>query len=213
MLKIYQTDRDGYYVGPSYADESPLEPGRYLLPAYAYTEPPPQAVANKVIRRVGKVWTQVDDFRGTKYWLADGTEHEITELGVTIPPEALFEKPKPPLAVVKAEKMSDINALRQLANQSYFNHAGKQIACDPLSRSDIDGINGYVATRNSLPPGWYGGWKAIDNTYVPITNTAQWYAFYESMILQGQANFAHSQQLKAEVLAATTHEQVEAINW
>lgn len=40
-------------------------------------------------------WKAMLDFRGTKYWLADGTEMEITDLGVAIPPGALREKPAP----------------------------------------------------------------------------------------------------------------------
>ena len=41
----------------------------------------------------GKDWVQVVDERGTKYWLKDGSEHTITELGIEIPKDALFMKP------------------------------------------------------------------------------------------------------------------------
>jgi len=87
------------------------------------------------------------------------------------------------------------------------------IACDPLSRSDIDGINGYVATRGEMPPNWVGGWKAVDNSIVSIPDVVTWNAFFDSMIAQGQANFAKSEGLKAQLNAATTPEQVAAITW
>lgn len=38
---VYQTDNAGLYTGPTQADESPLEPGVYLLPAGAVDQPPP----------------------------------------------------------------------------------------------------------------------------------------------------------------------------
>ncbi|RQS60419.1 phage tail protein [Burkholderia sp. Bp8986] len=38
---VFQTDRAGLYVGPVEADESPLEPGVYLMPARAVEAAPP----------------------------------------------------------------------------------------------------------------------------------------------------------------------------
>lgn len=117
------------------------------------------------------------------------------------------------LAPLKAAKNDEINAARLAANFSTFQHAGKAIACDQLSRSDIDGTNGFVSLYGSLPPGWPGGWKAVDNTYVPIASVNDWKAFYASMFAAGNANFAKAQALKAQLDAATTAEQVAAIVW
>jgi len=121
--------------------------------------------------------------------------------------------PQVSLDQLKFAKNLEINLARLAANQKTFTHGGKLFACDPLSRSDIDGINGHVGTRGSLPVDWIGGWKAIDNSIVPIQNVADWNAFYDSMIAQGQANFLKSQNLKAQLAAATTSEQIEAIVW
>jgi len=118
-----------------------------------------------------------------------------------------------PLDDLRLAKNAEINTARLAANQTTFTHGGKLFACDPLSRSDIDGINGRVGTRGSLPVDWIGGWKAVDNSIVPIQNVADWNAFYDSMIAQGQANFAKSERLKAQLAVATTPEQVTAINW
>lgn len=117
------------------------------------------------------------------------------------------------LVALKSAKNSQINAARLAANFTVFTHAGKTIACDQLSRSDIDGMNGFVTLYGSLPPGWPGGWKAVDNTYVAITTVAEWKAFYASMFTQGNTNFAKSQTLKASLAAATTAAQVQAIVW
>lgn len=139
---------------------------------------------------------------GAPGWLWDGQ-------ALTPPPP-----PTPPtLAQLKATKNDEINAARLAANFSHFEHAGKQIACDQLSRSDIDGTNGFVALYGALPPGWPGGWKAIDNTYVAIADVAAWKAFYASMFAAGNANFARAQALKDALAAATTAEEVAAIGW
>jgi hypothetical protein len=39
--QVCQLDAESYFVGPTFADESPLEPGVYLLPAGAVDAPAP----------------------------------------------------------------------------------------------------------------------------------------------------------------------------
>lgn len=117
------------------------------------------------------------------------------------------------LAPLKAAKNAEINAARLAASFSTFTHAGKAIACDQLSRSDIDGTNGFVSLYGAMPPGWPGGWKAVDNTYVPIATVGDWKAFYASMFAAGNANFAKAQALKTQLDAAATAEEVAAIAW
>lgn len=106
-----------------------------------------------------------------------------------------------------------INSLRLQTNQTSFSYLGKDIATDPLSRSDIDAINGEVNNTGAFPAGWPGGWKCIDNTYVALTTVTQWKAFYTAMVNQGSINFAHAQDLKATITAATTAEAVLAVTW
>jgi hypothetical protein len=139
------------------------------------------------------------DYQQYLAWVAEGNEPESITL--------------PTLAELKANKNAEINAERLKANLTTFTHNGKLFACDQLSRGDIDGINGYVATRNSLPPDWIGGWKAVDNSIIGIPDVNAWNAFYDSMIAQGQANFAHSQMLKAMLAAADTETEINEIGW
>lgn len=117
------------------------------------------------------------------------------------------------LADVKDAQKMVINLSRAKANQTSFIYETKEIAVDALSRSDIEGTNGYVLANNSFPAGWPGGWKCMDNTYVPITAIATWNLFYAAMVNQGTANFAKAQTLKAAIDAATTIAEVEAIVW
>lgn len=117
------------------------------------------------------------------------------------------------LAQVKAQKNAEINTARLAANRTTFTFGGKAIACDELSRGDIDGVNGIVTLTGALPPGWPGGWKAVDNSVVLIPDVLTWTLFYGAMVAQGTANFNHAQALKATLAAATTIAEVEAIQW
>lgn len=117
------------------------------------------------------------------------------------------------LLSAKTQKNAEINEARLKANFSTFKHLDKTFACDQLSRSDIDGTNGFVSLYGSLPPGWPGGWKAVDNSYIPITSVNDWKAFYSSMFTQGNANFLHAQSLKTRLEQATTVQEVQAITW
>lgn len=71
----------GEYLFTGDADESPLEPGAYLIPADATeTEPPKSKAGFARVFRNG-AWEYVKDVRGTQYWLRDLSEHVQSELG------------------------------------------------------------------------------------------------------------------------------------
>jgi hypothetical protein len=116
-------------------------------------------------------------------------------------------------ATVKLAKNLQINELRAQANQTYFTHTGKQVACDALSRSDIDAVAGSIALTGAFPTGFPGAWKAMDNSYVMLPDVDAFKAMYASMTLQGGVNFARSQTLKGQLASATTAAQVNAIQW
>lgn len=140
---------------------------------------------------------------------------DLQALGLEIAPEPELtpEQLAAQLAAAKIAKNLQINAWRMAANQTSFTHDGKTIACDGLSRSDIDAVAGSISLTDSFPPGFPGAWKAIDNSYLQLPDVAAFKAMYASMTQQGTANFAHSQALKAALAQATTVEQVNAITW
>jgi hypothetical protein len=106
-----------------------------------------------------------------------------------------------------------INEWREMANYSYFIFRGKRIACDRLSRSDIDGTGIFVATEGKLPDIWLGGWKAIDNSYVQITSVEDWREFIFAMYDQGQENFQHAQALKYLITLSTDVDFIRNLTW
>lgn len=95
-LIVYQTDLDGYFIGPVEADPDPLNPGGHLIPAGCIGSVPPPLAANEAARWVSGAWAKEPDFVGMVYWLADGSQHEITQRGIAPPADALSSAPPPP---------------------------------------------------------------------------------------------------------------------
>lgn len=54
---VYQTDNDGILVDQMEADESPLEPGVYLIPARCVLRVPPPCPSGMRVRWTGDDWT------------------------------------------------------------------------------------------------------------------------------------------------------------
>jgi hypothetical protein len=148
----------------------------------------------------------------TTYWDAETK----TQLERNCTPEEIAEievRKSPPIADLKAAKNAEINAARLAANFTTFTHAGKTIACDQLSRSDIDAVAGSISLTGDFPVGFPGAWKAADNSYLLLPDVDAFKDLYASMTLQGALNFGHSQSLKTALAAATTVEEVNAIVW
>ena len=58
-MKVYQTDFDGFYVGETLAQESPLEPGVFLIPGGAFEAKPPALSGGERARMVSGSWVTV----------------------------------------------------------------------------------------------------------------------------------------------------------
>lgn len=64
-MHIYNYDPDtGEYFGEGLADESPLESGKYLIPAYATDKPVPALKPGEAAIYSGEKWSVVTDYRG-----------------------------------------------------------------------------------------------------------------------------------------------------
>lgn len=132
---------------------------------------------------------------------------------IELPPPPPPQLTEAELASLKAKKNADINRWRLEANKTQFTHNGKVIACDELSRGDIDAVASSIALTGSFPAEFPGAWKAVDNSLVLLPTIEAFKAMYASMTAQGTANFNRSQQLKAALAAATTEADIDAIVW
>nr|WP_314862059.1 DUF4376 domain-containing protein [uncultured Undibacterium sp.] len=146
---------------------------------------------------------EVDDFAQRKY-LAIGKNLVI---------DPSWIEPVIDLAPIKAAKNLQINEWRSNANLTSFTHAGKRIACDALSRSDIEGVAGNISLLGAFPAGFPNAWKAMDNTYILLPTIAAFKDMYASMTAQGTINFGHSQDLKLALANAETAQEIDDIKW
>ncbi len=90
----------------------PLDPmsGQPKVPGSAMTEAPPATGKHEAAKVVDGAWQVVPDWRGHTYWLADGSRHEISELGVEPPADALDEAPPESLENLADRKRAAIEA-------------------------------------------------------------------------------------------------------
>lgn len=102
-MNVYHYDAEtGEFVGATIAQEDPKDPGKYLVPANATVDAPPAPAENQSAVFRNGTWSKVADYRGTKYYDAEGVEHTIHTLGKTVPVDATTTPPPGPDYVLQA---------------------------------------------------------------------------------------------------------------
>lgn len=166
------------YVSSGLADESPLEPGVFLVPAHATTIEPPATGTHEAAIFVNGGWRIVPDFRGTSYWL-DGVRHEIEQLGETVPAGASLEKPQASPEQTRASAWEKIKAERdrRLLTGGFpllVDGAEKWFHSDHTSRSQQLALDA-LASRMKAAGAADGAlvtpvpWKTMDGSKLPMT--------------------------------------------
>jgi hypothetical protein len=177
------------YIGPGNADPSPLEPGSWLIPAYATAIDPPVPVAGTVRRFVGGAWEYADV--------------------VVEPVDPEYE---PSLEEVKLAKLARIRAARHAVEYGGMEYDGIMYDSDATARAKYSET---ARVFGLMPDLEIEGWKASDGpdgmgVYVTMTK-----ALLDSLTLAGaqrdQACFAWERARAAEVAAAETVGAIEAV--
>lgn len=207
-MKYYQTDLNGFLTGEGEADESPLEPGVFLIPGGAVTTQPPTVGANQAAQFTGDVWRVVDDLRGTKYWAADRQEHEITERGVSLPPGATLVRPPPTLDELKAAKLAELKAAWDATQNIGIQTRGHTFLTGGKARERLDRLLAAQANGITIPDTI----RADDGTPVDFTAVTI-KALYDAVIKAERLAEDNYWTKRAQVVAATTPEQVAAVVW
>ena len=74
-MNIYNYHKEyKYYTGTTEADESPLESGVFLVPAYATTIEPPQCQESEIQIFDNEQWSVVENYMGVVYRQTDGLD-------------------------------------------------------------------------------------------------------------------------------------------
>lgn len=92
---VYQINASGHFVSQVEADESPLEPGVFLIPAGCVEAAPPTPGAHQWPAWIAGAWGFVPDFRGTVGYKPTGEAITITDLGDTLESLGLSATPPP----------------------------------------------------------------------------------------------------------------------
>lgn len=96
-LVIYHADSvTGEYIGSGFADPDPLEPGKWIIPARAFTEKPPIADKGYVAvftPGLESNWTLQQDQRGIVFNIQSGDSVQWDQLGPV--PDGFTKDPRP----------------------------------------------------------------------------------------------------------------------
>lgn len=214
---VYRLDTAGVYVGPIEADESPLEPGVFLIPAGAVETPPPAPPVGSVARWSGGAWAIVADHRG-EAWYLDGQPTVITTVG---DPVAAGYSSTPPLPTLEDLRAAKIAAILVATGEDLAHGApvagGLHVALDDGSRSDLTALastatavmisNGAIA----WPDSYARGWITVENERVPLATPSEGLAFAAAVGGYYSAIVQHRRDLKDAALAATSAAELDAI--
>lgn len=157
---VSQLDSEGYFIAEVLADESPLEPGVFLLPAGCADIRGPELQPGECAKLVDGTWQISIDYRGLVYWTTDGNRHVITERGIQPPDGYLTESPGPTaeelIQALKAEALILLSKSDQTIVRCYENNvAVPQLWKD--YRADLRAIvssgSGAIPTRPEYPAG------------------------------------------------------------
>jgi hypothetical protein len=123
MTNIYNYHlTTGEYLSQAEANLDPLE-GKPLLPSFATTKKPPALHEHEMAVFKDDAWNIVSDYRGTKYWLADGTAHVIESLDKKPPKKALESPPPPSLDELKAQAKEKVSVFATNTRAKLTGHA------------------------------------------------------------------------------------------
>ncbi len=214
-MKHYHYDRDtGEFIGSTNASLDPLETraaGKDVYtrpPAHATSDAPPAAGEDQVAVYRDGSWSLVPDHRGHTYWLSDGSEHTISEIGIVPPAEA--EPALPPaieLERAREAKRAEIRAayaaaavVPQLIDGVEY-HSG----FDSITRLD-----GARRLAEQLGAAEVVFWDTSNAGHtLPLSAADQ---VIHTLGQQVQALFAKKQQLMVDIDSADVS-SLDAISW
>jgi hypothetical protein len=138
---VSQLDASGYFLGAAVADESPLEPGVYLIPGGCEDVEPPEVPEGQRARLVGGVWQfEVENFPPDSDPLPDDPKEQILRQIDTIERQTLMNRAIREMAIgIAEEKAASIGMTPQ---QLYMANLGYQKV------KDVD--NQIAALRSKL---------------------------------------------------------------
>lgn len=228
-MNVYKYNEDTKeYIRTEQAQLDPLESKKqsksiYLLPANAtFTAPPAEKEGFAHVWN-GENWQEVEDHRGTEYWLPGegyGTPaHEMKELG-PLPEGATTTAPEKTLDELKTDKLAEVDrwTAAKITGGFVSNASGEAVTYDSDKDTQLtmQGIALNVNTElfaEKYPDG------CPVRGYPAGSETKQIYMLSPAQVMQWQADLSihigtckqNGWAKQAEVAAAQSKEELEAI--
>lgn len=172
----------GVFRGFGLADPSPLEPGEWLLPAHStLTEPPAPGVGQVAV-------------------FASGAWSLVTVSAPEVPPPT-------PLEYARAQKLQALEAQRFAVETGGMMIGEVTIRTDRETAAII--MAAYVSAKDD-PDFVVANWKVATGVFVAL-DAATIIAIALALRAHVQAAFDREAELSAAIMAATTHEDLDAI--
>ena len=134
MVIYHYHPSTGEHIGQGNADPDPLQPGKFLLPAFATADVPPATGQHEVAVFGGVMWHVRPDYRGTYYDTATREPKAITAIGTSPDPAWTDQAPGdnevwdsgagawvPDLAAVIAGRLIQLEAALHSYVDIYYN--------------------------------------------------------------------------------------------
>lgn len=120
------------------------------------------------------------------------------------------EAPTATLEDVIREAKARINMAREEAVAAGVSYAGNLYDSNERSRENLTGTVAAMEAGVPLPAGFT--WRTADNKDVPMT-AQDLVGLAGAMLQHVNAAYVKSWELKAKIDAATSKEEIEAVNW
>lgn len=214
-MKIYKFDPETKeYKATENAMLDPLESQLqqkevYLIPANSTTIAPAEKQGCVPVWN-GEGWDMVEDHRKQEYWLPEdkyGTPaREMKELG-PLPEGAVLTAPEKTLEELKADKVQRLKWERDAAEVKPIEYNGNNFDYDDKARDRINAaIIALDITGQSIE------WTTADNTNVAVT-AQDLRNIIANVAVRSNILHVKYRELKEQVLACTTAEEVAEIVW
>lgn len=178
-MKAYKIDNKGFLSEEIKCQESPLEPGKYLLPAGVVTMLLPPLAKNETVRWTGNTWVVEKDFSGKTYYnKADGSiklfskGEKFSDIYIEDPPPSNLSFPR----WQNNEWIEDINKKnfqlkkeKRALRDAYLTETDRFLLADfPILPAVLHYIKQYRSYLREIPQA-QEGWE-----YQPVLTLEEW---------------------------------------
>lgn len=186
------------YLGESTADESPLEPEVFLIPANATRIIPPEIGENQTAVFENNEWVIKPDFRGKIYYNKSTRQQVIIDFIGNIPDT--LQKTKPPLPLYELKQMKKQENEAAITGKTFFNTSFGNLGLDTIVGSLSTVLGNYMILNL---PDYTGMLYTFEGESIPDLNNERFKALYQEVLQKYLAFDARARQIRTAIENST----------